>query len=84
MDMEKAIAVERLFEASCQNAVAQFLGKIRWPKGRNLVEEIQLLGDGMPGNSREDCHRVEWFEVYQHKSDNVWNFLREVPNKVWW
>ncbi|GAA0165580.1 hypothetical protein LIER_40013 [Lithospermum erythrorhizon] len=64
--------------------VAQFLRKFRWPNGRNLVGDIQLLRDTMLGSMGEDCDRVEWFRTYQHKSGNMWSALREVPNKVWW
>ncbi|GAA0184442.1 hypothetical protein LIER_31730 [Lithospermum erythrorhizon] len=38
----------------------------------------------MPSNLGGYYDRVEWFETYQHKTSNVWNGLREVPNKVWW
>ncbi|GAA0175456.1 hypothetical protein LIER_28625 [Lithospermum erythrorhizon] len=46
-----------------------------------MLEIWLLLRDSMLDSLGEDCDRVDWFETYQQKSGNMWNAMREVPNK---
>ncbi|GAA0142134.1 hypothetical protein LIER_35524 [Lithospermum erythrorhizon] len=53
------------------DSVADFMAKVRWPRGRRLTEDVIMCQNSMPSRLEETDDHIIWYGSREHRTGVV-------------